>query len=172
MSRSCWPCIRSMAPQFNRRHRLLFSSNTLIHFISCRFLRGFAFLRMPGSNCLLSLFEQVAPQDKRVSIKELLCPTNEDYCTETVTDENLVQEICFHVNNGEGEYASEIETVIQIPPLEKQIEAIALIKLAAEQRMFQEPEGFIFLSRFQRQLKSEVVIRRKQTRIKSFFNEQ
>ena len=60
----------------------------------------------------------------------------------------------------------------ELPPLEKQIEAIALIKLAAEQLMFRDPEGFIFLSRFQRQLKSEVVIRRKQTRINSFFNDQ
>ena len=118
------------------------------------------------------LLEQVVPQDKCMSIKELLCPTNEDNCTETVTDENLVQEIYFHVTNGEGEGASEIEAVIELPPLEKQIEAIALIKLAAEQRMFQDPEGFIFLSRFQRQLKSEVVLRRKQTRINSFFNEQ
>ena len=107
-----------------------------------------------------------------MSIKELLCPTKEDNCTETVTDENLVQEICFYVKNREGECASEIETVIQLPPLEKQIESIALIKLAAEQRMFQDPEGFVILSRFQRQLKSEVVIRRKQTRINGFLNEQ
>ena len=118
------------------------------------------------------LLEQVVPQDQRMSNKELLCPTNEDNCTETVTDEKLVQEICFHVNNGEGECASEIKTVIELPPLEKQIEAIALIKLAAEQRMFRDPEGFIFLSCFQRQLKSEVAISRKRTRINSFFNDQ
>ena len=37
--------------------------------------------------------------------------------------------------------------------------------------MFQDPEGFVFLSRFQRQLKSEVVIRRKQTRINDYLNE-
>ena len=39
----------------------------------------------------------------------------------------------------EGEWASEIETGIELTPLEKQIEAIALIKLAAEQRMIQDP---------------------------------
>ena len=41
-------------------------------------------------------------QDKRRSIKKLLCSTNEDNSTETVTDENLVKEICFQVNNGDG----------------------------------------------------------------------
>ena len=103
------------------------------------------------------LLEQIVSQDKRMSIKELLCPTNEDNCTETVTDENLVEEICFQVNNGDGECESQGNTVIHLPPPEKQIEAIALIKLVAEQRMLQDPVGFKFLSCLQRQLKSEVV---------------
>ena len=89
-------------------------------------------------------------------------------CTETVIDENLVKEICFEVNNGDGECESQDNTIIQLPPLEKQIEVIALTKLVAEQHTLQDPEGFKCLSRLQRQLKSEVVTSRKQTSVNSF----
>ena len=118
------------------------------------------------------MLEQIVPQDKRMSIKELLCPMNEDNCIKTVTDGNLVEEIGFQVNSGDGECKSHGNTVIHLTLLEKQIEAIVLIKLVAEQRMLQDPVGFKFLSRLQRQLKYQVVTSRKLTRITSFFNEQ
>ena len=58
------------------------------------------------------LLERSVPQDKRMYIKELLCSTNENKLQRNSHGKSLVQEICFHVNNGEGECASEIEAVI------------------------------------------------------------
>ena len=121
---------------------------------------------------IFGLFEQIVPQDKRTSIKEFLCLTNEENCRETDLNRKLVRAICFWVNKILRKNTKANLILLYSYLLWKsKLRTWLLSSYPRSSAWYKIRRVFDFFA-FSTSVDSKVVTSQKQTRINIFFHKQ